>query len=61
MYVHQDFAELRMVDVSEENVDTVLERIKEVVGRILNEDFEVLGNPNCRFCDYKGICDSYVA
>ena len=56
MYVHPELAELRLVDVSEENVSTVLERIKEVVSRILNEDFEVVGNPNCRFCDYKGIC-----
>jgi DNA helicase-2/ATP-dependent DNA helicase PcrA len=57
MYVHPEIAELRLVDVSEESVGAVVDRIKEMVGRILSEDFEVKEDPNCRFCDYKGICD----
>lgn len=57
MYVNPDIAELRLVDVSEEGVETVVGRIKEMVGRIKGEDFEVREEPNCRFCDYKGICD----
>ncbi len=60
MYVHPDNAELRLVDVSEENVAKVLDRVREIVSRILAEDFEVTGNPNCRFCDYKGICSFNV-
>lgn len=56
MYVHPDIAELRLVDGSEEGVEAVVGRIKKIVGRIMKEDFEVKEEPNCRFCDYKGIC-----
>jgi DNA helicase-2/ATP-dependent DNA helicase PcrA len=57
MYVNPGVAEMRLIDVSEEGVEAVVEGIKEMVGRILIEDFEVKKDPNCRFCDYKGICD----
>jgi DNA helicase-2/ATP-dependent DNA helicase PcrA len=57
MYVHPELAELRLVDVSEDSVGKVVERIKEMVGRILSEDFEIRGKPNCLVCDYKGICE----
>jgi len=57
MYVNPDVAELRLVDVSEEGVKDVAGRIKEMVSRIIGEDFEVREEPNCRFCDYKGICE----
>ncbi|MDK2940311.1 MAG: ATP-dependent helicase UvrD/PcrA, partial [Methanolobus sp.] len=50
-------AEMRLIDVSEEGVEAVVDRVKEMVSRILMEDFEVNEDPNCRFCDYKGICD----
>jgi len=56
MYVHPDIAELRLVDGSEEGVEAVVGRIKKIVGRIMKEDFEVKDKPNCRFCDYQGIC-----
>jgi DNA helicase-2/ATP-dependent DNA helicase PcrA len=57
MYVNPDVAEIRLVDVSEEGVGTVIERVRKIVDRILVEDFEVTEEPNCRFCDYRGICD----
>lgn len=57
MYVNPGVAEMRLIDVSEEGVEAVVDRIKENVIRILGEDFEVKEDPNCRFCDYKGICD----
>ncbi|MBP1908575.1 ATP-dependent helicase [Methanolobus bombayensis] len=56
MYVNPDVAEMRLIDVSEEGVEAVVERVREIVDRILIEDFEVREEPNCRFCDYKGIC-----
>lgn len=56
MYVNPDVAELRLVDVSEEDVAVVAGRVREMVRRITGEDFEVKGEPNCRFCDYKRIC-----
>jgi DNA helicase-2/ATP-dependent DNA helicase PcrA len=56
MYVNPDVAELRLVDVSEESVEAVAGRIKEIVGLIREEDFEAGQESNCRFCDYKGIC-----
>ncbi|WP_342304948.1 ATP-dependent DNA helicase [Methanolobus sp. ZRKC5] len=59
MYAHPELAEVRLVDVSEESVEAVVERIKGIVDRILKEDFEVVGKPNCRFCDYVGICGSH--
>jgi DNA helicase-2/ATP-dependent DNA helicase PcrA len=61
MYVHPEIAELRLVDVSEESMRAVVERVKGIVGQILREDFEIMGNPNCRFCDYTGICEFYGA
>ncbi len=57
MYVNPDVAKLRLVDVSEEGVEAVIGRVREIVGRIMDEDFEVREEPNCRFCDYKGICE----
>jgi DNA helicase-2/ATP-dependent DNA helicase PcrA len=57
MYVNPGVAEMRLIDVSEEGVEAVVDRIKENVTRILGEDFEVKEDPNCRFCDYKGICE----
>lgn len=59
LYVHPDAAELRLVDVSEENIVGVVENIRETVEAIFREDFEVTGKPGCRFCDYKGICEWY--
>jgi DNA helicase-2/ATP-dependent DNA helicase PcrA len=56
MYVNPGVAEMRLIDVSEEGVEVVVARIKENVIRILGEDFEVKEDPNCRFCDYVGIC-----
>lgn len=58
MYVHPELAEMRLVEVKEESVGAVVKRIKEMVGRIVNEDFEIREKPNCLFCDYKGICES---
>lgn len=59
MYVNPDIAELRFVDVSEKIVGAVAERIKEIVSRIRREDFDVKEEPNCRFCDYRGICERW--
>ena len=59
LYVHPDAAELRLVDVNEENIAGVFEGIMETVKAIFSEDFEVTGKPVCRFCDYKGICEWY--
>jgi DNA helicase-2/ATP-dependent DNA helicase PcrA len=59
MYVNPDIAELRLVDVSKRGVEAVVERVREMAGRILSEDFEVREEPNCYFCDYKGICERY--
>ncbi len=56
-YVHPKVAEMRVVDVSEESVGAVVERILEAVEGILSEDFEVKEKPNCYFCDYGGICE----
>ena len=59
MYVNPELAELRLVDVSEEGVEAVVGRVREMVGRILEEDFDIKEEPNCRFCDYRGICERY--
>ncbi len=57
MYVHPDIAEMKLVDVLESNVATVLDKVKEAIVRILNEDFELKAQPNCYNCDYKRICE----
>jgi DNA helicase-2/ATP-dependent DNA helicase PcrA len=57
MYVNPGVAEMRLIDVSEEGVGAVVERIKDNVIHILEEDFQVKEDPNCRFCDYMGICE----
>ncbi|MDN5309890.1 MAG: ATP-dependent helicase UvrD/PcrA [Methanolobus sp.] len=56
-YVHPDLAELRMVDVDEKAVETVVERIKEAVEGILAKDFEVYEQPGCYYCDYGAVCE----
>ncbi|OPY25584.1 MAG: PD-(D/E)XK nuclease superfamily protein [Methanomethylovorans sp. PtaU1.Bin073] len=57
MYVHPNVAKLNLIDIEATNVDAVLEKVKEAVAGILDEDFELKGQPNCYFCDYKGICE----
>ena len=42
-----------------DTIETVVERIKKAVASIKEEDFEIKGEPNCFFCDYKGICNWY--
>jgi DNA helicase-2/ATP-dependent DNA helicase PcrA len=56
-YVHPDKAKMVLVDVVEKSVDAVSNRIKEAAAGILSEDFEVVKQPNCRFCDYGEICE----
>jgi DNA helicase II / ATP-dependent DNA helicase PcrA len=56
LYVNPEVKELRLVDISEKDVEDVVKRIKKVVADIMKEDFEVKEEPNCYFCDYKGIC-----
>ena len=57
MYVHPNVTKLNLIDIEATNVDAVLEKVKEAVAGILDEDFELKGQPNCYFCDYKGICE----
>lgn len=57
LYVNPDVEELRLVDISEKDVEAVTERIKKAVADIMKEEFEVKEEPNCYFCDYKGICE----
>lgn len=59
MYVHPNVAKLNLIDIEVTKVNVVLEKIKEAVARILNEDFELKVRPNCYSCDYKGICERY--
>lgn len=56
-YVHPEKAELRLVDVVENEVESVVERVKEAFVGILDEDFEVVGKTNCWFCDYGAVCE----
>jgi DNA helicase-2/ATP-dependent DNA helicase PcrA len=56
-YVHPDKAKLVLSDVVEEEVEAVVERVKEAVAGILNEEFEVVEQPNCYFCDYGAVCE----
>jgi DNA helicase-2/ATP-dependent DNA helicase PcrA len=56
-YVHPDQSEMRLVDVVEKEVDAVVDRVKEAAKGILNEDFEIVKQPNCRYCDYGEICE----
>jgi DNA helicase-2/ATP-dependent DNA helicase PcrA len=56
-YVHPDLSEMRLVDVVEKEIDAVIDRVKEAAAGILSEDFEVVKQPNCRFCDYGEICE----
>ncbi|WP_094228529.1 ATP-dependent helicase [Methanolobus psychrotolerans] len=56
-YVNPDLAELRLVDVAEKEVEAVIDRVMEAVAGILDEDFEVVEEPNCRFCDYGAVCE----
>ena len=56
-YVHPELSEMRLVDVVEKEVDAVVDRVKETAAGILSEDFEVVKQPNCRFCDYGEICE----
>jgi DNA helicase-2/ATP-dependent DNA helicase PcrA len=57
MYVHPNVSKLNLIDIEATNVDAVLEKVKEAVEGILDEDFELKVQPNCYFCDYKGICE----
>ncbi len=56
-YVHPEKAELRLVDIAKDELEAVLERVKEAVAGILSEDFEVVEETNCRFCDYGAVCE----
>ncbi|MDD4247741.1 MAG: PD-(D/E)XK nuclease family protein, partial [Methanosarcina sp.] len=56
LYVNPEVKELRLVDISEKDVEAVVVRIKKAVADIMKEDFEIKEEPNCYFCDYKGIC-----
>lgn len=57
MYVHPNVAKLNLIDIEATNVDAVIEKVKVAVEGILDEDFELKVQPNCYFCDYKGICE----
>lgn len=50
LYVNPEVQELRMMDVDKK-------RINAVVARVLKDEFEVDGEPNCYYCDFKGICE----
>jgi DNA helicase-2/ATP-dependent DNA helicase PcrA len=56
MYVHPNVAKLNLIDIQDKNIDTILEKIKEAVKGILDEDFELKVQPNCYHCDYISIC-----
>lgn len=56
-YVHPDNAKMVLVDVVEKEVNVVVDKVKEAVIGIMNEDFEVVEDPNCRFCDYGAVCE----
>ncbi|SFM80755.1 ATP-dependent helicase [Methanolobus profundi] len=56
-YVHPDKAKMVLVDVAVKEVDAVVARVKEVVKGILREDFEVLEDPECRYCDFGAVCE----
>jgi DNA helicase-2/ATP-dependent DNA helicase PcrA len=45
------------MDVDEAQINSVLDGVREIVADIKAEDFEVKEEPNCYFCDYKGICE----
>jgi len=60
MYVNPDIAELKLVDVNKVGVTAVAKRIRKIIDRIMGDDFEVTEEPNCRLCDYKGICESII-
>jgi DNA helicase-2/ATP-dependent DNA helicase PcrA len=51
MYVHPNVAKLNLIDIEATNVDVGLEKVKEAVAGILDEDFELKGQPNCYFLD----------
>lgn len=59
LYTHPNVQELRMIDVDEGKLESVVERVKKAVSSIMSEDFEIKDEPNCYFCDYKGICSWY--
>ena len=57
MYVHPHIADLKLIDISANDVFNVLENVKEAVKGILYEDFELKEQPNCYHCDYISICE----
>ncbi|MDD4498746.1 MAG: ATP-dependent DNA helicase, partial [Methanosarcinaceae archaeon] len=59
MYVHPDLEKVLVFPVDPAKVEEVLEKIKETVEVISEEDFKVRAEPNCYYCDYKGICEHY--
>jgi DNA helicase-2/ATP-dependent DNA helicase PcrA len=59
LYVSPDVQELRMIDVDEERIGSVVDGINAVVVRVMRDDFEIDADPNCYYCDYKGLCEWY--
>jgi DNA helicase-2/ATP-dependent DNA helicase PcrA len=57
MYVKPGVEELKLVNIEEDNIQSVVDNIKKAVADIMAEDFEVKSKPNCYFCDFKGICE----
>jgi DNA helicase-2/ATP-dependent DNA helicase PcrA len=56
-YVNPNLSEMRLVDVAEDEVDAVIDRVMEAVAGILDEDFEIYEQPESRFCDYGAVCE----
>jgi DNA helicase-2/ATP-dependent DNA helicase PcrA len=59
MYVNPSVRDLRLMDVDEAQINSVLDGVRQIVADIKTEDFEIKEEPNCYFCDYKGICEWY--
>ncbi|ADE36565.1 ATP-dependent helicase [Methanohalophilus mahii] len=59
MYVNPNIRDLRLMDVNQSQINSVLDGVREIVADIKAEDFEIREEPNCYFCDYKGICEWY--
>ena len=59
VYVKPSIEELKLVDIEENKIQSVVDNIKKAIADIMAEDFEVKGKPDCYFCDFKGICEWY--
>ncbi|MFW6002667.1 MAG: PD-(D/E)XK nuclease family protein, partial [archaeon] len=57
--VNLNVHDLRLTDVKEVQINSVLDGVRDIVAEIRAEDFEIKEEPNCYFCDYKGICEWY--